>query len=172
METVSLFRYGSGEENRTPIRGFRDHCLAIRRHPNATYILLFMYITMPNNIVIHAYNLLRHTAKDAGLTKRSSKWEGVEKHFLESNPACSVCQSKVRLNVHHKKPFHLFPQLELDPTNLVTLCMSKQECHLLIGHGDNFKAFNPHIEEDIKTLQQDISKFDQVAAKAKADRLF
>jgi 5-methylcytosine-specific restriction endonuclease McrA len=59
----------------------------------------------------------------------------------------------VNLNVHHKKPFHLFPQLELEPTNLITLCMeSGKDCHIKLGHGDNFKAYNPNVEEDVNAV--------------------
>jgi hypothetical protein len=31
---TAIFETGSGEESRTPIRGFRDRCPAIGRHPN------------------------------------------------------------------------------------------------------------------------------------------
>ncbi len=47
---------------------------------------------------------------------------------------------------HHVKPFHLFPNLELDHENLVTLCESKKygvNCHLWFGHLGNFKLYNP-----------------------------
>ncbi len=123
-------------------------------------------------LVVHAYNLFRHATKDIGLpVKRSSAWPKVEKEHLASNPACAICNSTTRLNVHHKMPFHLKPELELDPNNLITLCMSTRECHLLIGHGDNFKAYNPNVEQDAATLHQDLSKFDESAAQAKANRL-
>ena len=29
--------------------------------------------------------------------------------------------AKKKLNVHHVKPFHLYPQLELDENNLITV---------------------------------------------------
>jgi hypothetical protein len=70
------------------------------------------------------------------------------------------------------KPFHLHPELELDPKNLITLCMSRKECHLQIGHGDDFKAYNPNVETDATTLQKDISKFAAVAEQAKAGRKY
>jgi hypothetical protein len=49
------------------------------------------------------------------------------------------------LQVHHILPFHLNPQLELDPSNLITLCMGKLECHLIIGHGGDYKDYNPSV---------------------------
>jgi 5-methylcytosine-specific restriction protein A len=124
-------------------------------------------------LIKHAYNLLRSQVRDVGIPeKRSSHWPTVQKDFLSKNPVCAICGASDKLNVHHKKPFHLHPELELDETNLITLCMSAKECHLMIGHGDNFKAYNPNIEPDAVTLHKDISKFNLVAAEAKTNRLF
>lgn len=78
---------------------------------------------------------------------RSPQWSTLRKNFLRENPKCKACGSTVSLQVHHVRPFHIDPALELDHTNLITLCMSKNECHLRLGHGDNFKAFNPLIRE-------------------------
>ncbi len=135
-------------------------------------ILLFCYYKMIN-LLIHAYNIVRSKTRDIGLpTKRSSHWPKVEKDFLSKNPTCAICNSTKRLNVHHKQPFHLHQELELDETNLITLCMGDLECHLMIGHGDNFRAYNPNIEADAAYLRQDITKFAEVAATAKANRKF
>lgn len=111
--------------------------------------------------------------KAAGIEKpRSPLWPKVERAYRKLHPVCECCGSKLRLNVHHKKPFHLYPELELEPTNLITLCMDPlKECHLKIGHGDDFKDYNPNVVEDVTELHSDISQFDSVAEKAKADRL-
>jgi hypothetical protein len=42
---------------------------------------------------------------------------------------------------------------------------------LLIGHGDNFKAYNPKIKEDAVYLRQHPQEFESVAARAKETRL-
>jgi 5-methylcytosine-specific restriction enzyme A len=86
-------------------------------------------------------------------SKRSSKWESVRKKHLADHPICEICEGKARLNVHHIKPFHLHPELELEPTNLITLCESNSHginCHLLVGHLGNFKNINPNSVEDSK----------------------
>ena len=120
----------------------------------------------------HNYNLLKDKFKDVGLkVKRSSEWHRVREEFLKENSECAICGTNKNLNVHHKKPFHLYPELELDKNNLVTLCMSKRECHLLIAHGGLFSAYNPHIESDIKILQDDLSNFDEIAKLAKLSRV-
>lgn len=124
-------------------------------------------------LIKSAYNLLRSKVRDVGIkAKRSSHWPTVQKHFLAKHPVCAICNSITNLNVHHKKPFHLHPELELDESNLITLCMSEMACHLMIGHGDNFKAYNPEVVVDVDILHKDIYKFRVVAAKAKTTRVY
>jgi 5-methylcytosine-specific restriction protein A len=91
---------------------------------------------------------------------RSGHWPTVRKQHLALHPVCEVCGGAVKLEVHHIRPFHLHPDLELDPANLVTLCEANKggaNCHLLFGHLGNFKSFNvevttdaPHWSEKIK----------------------
>lgn len=84
---------------------------------------------------------------------RSSKWATVRKRHIEKNPTCAVCGGKDKTEVHHIKPFHKHPELELEPTNLITLCESKSHgvvCHLFVGHLGNYKNSNPEVIEDAK----------------------
>ena len=128
---------------------------------------------MANNLLVRGYNLLRHATRDVGVeAKRSSHWPTVEKHFREAHPTCECCGDTTRLQVHHKQPFHMKPVLELDVSNLISLCMGKHECHLLIGHGDDFKAYNPNVEADAKKLSKILREFTKVAASAKAGRKY
>lgn len=88
------------------------------------------------------------------LSIRSKKWKKVRNAFLKANPVCACCGCDSNLNVHHIKPFYLFPELELEPTNLITLCETNSKginCHLLIGHLGNYRNINPYIYQDIKT---------------------
>ena len=89
--------------------------------------------------------------------KRSKDWPIVREAHLKENPACAVCGGKESVEVHHKKPFHLHPELELEPTNLISLCEAKKygvNCHLLFGHLGNYKTENLHLESDVKTWQK------------------
>jgi 5-methylcytosine-specific restriction endonuclease McrA len=81
-------------------------------------------------------------------TTRSPRWPAARDKYLKKVGKCEACGSTVDLQVHHVKPFHLHPDLELDPTNFISLCMDTNECHLNIGHGDSFKAYNPNVRED------------------------
>ena len=80
--------------------------------------------------------------------KRSGKWPKVEKAHLADHPGCAVCGATKQVNVHHVKPYHLFPELELEAGNLITLCCGEHDHHLLFGHLGDFKAFNPTVRAD------------------------
>ena len=83
-----------------------------------------------------------------GMPARSPQWAGVRKQFLKWNPTCAACGSKENLEVHHVKPFHLFPELELAPENLVVLCENGGNCHLTFGHLKNWKSWNIAVRQD------------------------
>jgi len=51
------------------------------------------------------------------------------------------------MQVHHIKPFKLYPELELDPDNLLTLC-NKTECHQEKGHCGYYRSWNEKVVED------------------------
>jgi len=105
-------------------------------------------------------------------TKRSPHWPTVEHNHIKSNPLCAACGGTEHLNVHHKKPFHLFPELELEPTNLITLCMDgDKDCHIKLGHGGSFKAYNPNVEEDVQKVKENFSLLNEFSIKAKQNRL-
>jgi hypothetical protein len=108
----------------------------------------------------------------AGSTsQRSPKWPHVEKLHLKLEPACACCGSTKHLQVHHKKPFHLFPELELDLNNLITLCEDEKECHLKVGHGGNFKDYNPNVATDAAKVLANQTLFESVAKDAEKNRL-
>lgn len=93
--------------------------------------------------------------------KRSSEWGKVRKEHLKENPVCIICGSSSDLEVHHVIPFSIDKELELAPTNLVTVCRSKQygfNCHLHIAHAGSFKNYNPWILEDIDKVKEIINR--------------
>lgn len=82
---------------------------------------------------------------------RSSQWSTIRKHYLESHPECEACGTREDLNVHHVKPYHTNPELELDISNLITLC---RKHHLEIGHRGNWKDANPYVREDAVRMRK------------------
>lgn len=90
--------------------------------------------------------------------KRSDQWPKTRKAHLKLQPACVVCGDKKDPQVHHVKPFHLHPELELELSNLITLCEGmERNCHRLFGHLDNFKSINVNARRDAKAWSVKIS---------------
>lgn len=79
---------------------------------------------------------------------RSPEWGRVARAFVRAHPACGVCAAKSDLQVHHVKPFHSHPKLELVPANLVVLC---RRCHLFVGHLGNWQSHNPRVRVDVRS---------------------
>lgn len=88
--------------------------------------------------------------KPAG-SKRSKHWRKVRNAYLKNNNRCVLCNGTKSLIVHHIKPFHTHPELELETDNLITLCEAKRygvNCHLLFGHLGNFRRINESVVTD------------------------
>lgn len=81
---------------------------------------------------------------------RSPEWPKVRDEWLKEHSVCEACGGRAYLEVHHKRPFHLHPELELDPKNLITLCEeTSRECHYHFGHNSlSWSCYNPHVEDD------------------------
>lgn len=84
-------------------------------------------------------------------SKRSRKWPDVRRQHLDKHPTCEVCNGNTSLEVHHKEPFHVRPDLELDLKNLITLCSAKKngvDCHLVYGHLGDYRSINKDVVVD------------------------
>lgn len=92
----------------------------------------------------------------AGMPTRSPRWSAVRAAHLKTNPRCAACGTQDKLEVHHVFPFHLHPELELVGSNLVTLCETGGNCHLMIGHLKNWKSYNLAVRKDAEALLQKI----------------
>jgi hypothetical protein len=86
---------------------------------------------------------------------RDSQWPAIRRQHLSVYPTCAACGTPMEPAVHHIQTFHEHPELELDPSNLITLCQLHC-CHLMLGHSGNWRAWNPHVREDAALLLQRI----------------
>jgi hypothetical protein len=107
-------------------------------------------LTTLKRLFVHSSYLLDSFVRDIGAgVDRSPQWKRVEEAHLKKYPTCAACGSKENLYVHHVVPFYLDRMRELEEANLITLCMSfGHHCHLVLGHGHDFRAFNPHVLDD------------------------
>lgn len=87
-------------------------------------------------------------------TSRSSVWVKVRKEHIKNNPTCAACGRNKKIEVHHIKPFHLYPELELDPDNLISLC--DDPCHFIFGHLMNYRSWNINVVDDCKKYHEKI----------------
>lgn len=82
---------------------------------------------------------------------RSPQWRRVRAEWLVTHPRCAACGNARRsqLEVHHRVPFHVDASRELDPTNLITLCVDGPgvHCHLHYGHAGDWRLVNPDVDQ-------------------------
>ena len=96
-----------------------------------------------------------------GYTLRSSNWPTIRKQHIKKHPFCIACNSTKNLEVHHVKPYQLYPELELDPSNLVTLCKTH---HLVFGHLTDYHSWNEAVVEDSNWYLQKVKNKPKVPA--------
>jgi len=84
---------------------------------------------------------------------RSPNWAKVRDKFIDSHPFCECCGGYEDLEVHHIIPFHIDRSLELEESNLITLCRPH---HLLLGHLMSWKSFNRAVRQDADTWRNKI----------------
>jgi DNA-binding transcriptional LysR family regulator len=80
---------------------------------------------------------------------RNPGWPSLSKKLILAHPFCSVCGWTKNLNAHHKLPFHLYPEKEMDPDNIIILgeaCPGGNH-HLWWGHLGNWQSYNADVVE-------------------------
>lgn len=104
--------------------------------------------------------------------ERSTRWPAARRKHIKAFPECAACGSRVGLQAHHVAPFHLAPERELDPTNLLTLCESVGglECHEFFGHGANFRAYVPDVRAIASALRSDPAMLGELRKRARTSR--
>lgn len=102
----------------------------------------------------------RITGKLKKGTRRHKDWKKVRDAFLKKpeNQTCALCGGTAKLEVHHIVPVShpRGKELELDETNLITLCENKKygiHCHLFIGHLGNYRYANDTVRDDCEYLR-------------------
>ena len=110
-------------------------------------------------LALHSVGMAEHPDLRTNGKQRSTHWPKVREAHLHQQPDCQVCGVTKNVTVHHLQPFHLFPSLELDPLNLITLCEGPGvNCHLLFGHLNNFSSYNVDCLEDAEAWREKIEQ--------------
>ena len=127
----------------------------------ASVIFAFCYAIYCDNQEIPPEPIDQQLESIDGMTyegPRASEWVYVRNEFVRRHPRCEACGSGYNLNVHHIKPFHLYPELELVESNFITLC---RDCHYHVGHDPdgpgpakpNWSASNPNVRSDAANMR-------------------
>lgn len=101
------------------------------------------------------WSIFSQTISIFSFSKRSSQWPKIRKKYLEKNPNCAICGSKVKPEVHHIIPVHVDPSKELDESNLITLC--DKYCHFIFGHLMSWHSWNTNILSDAQIFNEKIN---------------
>ncbi len=111
----------------------------------------------PSNFFLETTN--KRIFEDGLLLKgldRDPKWDKLRNTIVDKHPFCSACgcADRKQLIVHHIKPFHLFPKLELVEKNCIVLCERKAfNCHWIFGHcGHSWKHYNPNVRKTVLVI--------------------
>jgi hypothetical protein len=119
--------------------------------------------------LIHVTRVVRSLVRETIKSRtRSPEWPEARNAWIKEHPTCAACGSSKRVQVHHCMPFHADPQLELDPTNFISLCMDEKDCHLLIGHSGKFRLYDPFVKDFAAQALEQPHKFPDIVAQAKA----
>lgn len=90
--------------------------------------------------------------------QRDHRWPAASKAFLIGK-VCAGCGRQDSLATHHVKPFHLFPDLEMEPANWIPLCESPLACHFALGHLGNWSEWCPEVREEAAHRRAVIAKW-------------
>ena len=79
--------------------------------------------------------------------RRSSQWPKLRQKWLTEHPECAACGRRDEtVTPHHIVPVHVDPSMELEESNLISLCEHPTwNCHSKIGHAGNWRDWVPHV---------------------------
>ena len=98
---------------------------------------------------------LDHGMMAAGVP-RSGKWPKVRGEYLQTHPYCEVCGAK-HPDVHHVESYSRRPDLEIEPSNLISLGR-ECGCHELFGHLKRWESENPNCRKDVAEWNKKIQE--------------
>ena len=85
---------------------------------------------------------------------RNSEWIKVRRIFLKTHRQCEFCGSRKR-DAHHILPAWKYPEVELEPDNLMALC---KQCHFVFGHLFNWKKYNIFLKQDLEIWRKKVKE--------------
>lgn len=145
-------RYDPGDYQQVCVNCSKEYCIKCdgkQNHCKKCFNVSFITIPTPcHHVVRKEFQIYRPDAELLIANPRSGQWPKARADWLVLHPLCRACGTNKFITVHHKKPYHKFRELELDPRNFVTLCESpSHNCHLIWGHLLNWLLWNELVEK-------------------------
>lgn len=88
--------------------------------------------------------------KDAPPSKYGKRWKKFRDLIVTRDGKCLLCNSKTDLSVHHIKSWKEFPELRLEPSNVITLCKT---CHAVIHWSPKEKMYNEYFKKMVSKME-------------------
>lgn len=96
----------------------------------------------PGRTVVRLRAALHAREPLASILHAEYRWRKTRNAYIAEHGECAMCKAAKDLEVHHVRPWHLYPELRYAFENLITLCDC---CHFRFGHGRNWKKWNPDV---------------------------
>ena len=92
--------------------------------------------------------VVRNVAFSLANVRRLPEVRSAMRRHRKKHPRCAWCgRDDGGLAVHHIRPVKFFPYLASQPENLLTLCHSSRDCHLVVGHMGSWHTWNRYVTE-------------------------
>lgn len=120
--------------------------------PRRTYLLACLPLVLAVALLCK-WQVTRLDAAD-----RSSLWPSARALHLRLEPQCAGCGAEKELEVHHVMQFNAHPELELEQTNMITLCRAHGTgCHWHLGHGGkNWRDGWPDVRKELGGISNSV----------------
>lgn len=89
------------------------------------------------------------------LSKRGWDVNKACRDHVKKEPACQWCGRTDQPQAHHVLPVWYDASKAADPSNFITLCGTRRQCHFIVGHnGDFARRFVPNVRELCQARQR------------------
>lgn len=78
------------------------------------------------------------------------QWHRESRLWLVDHPCAVTGETGDGVEVHHIRPYHLFPELEMDPANWIAL---RRDWHFYLGHFGDWVLWNPDVAQDAARIR-------------------
>lgn len=87
------------------------------------------------------FSFIKHVVRNKAFTIKKARrlyaTRKAMKAYAEAHPRCAWCGRDKDVDVHHRVPISVNPDLAGNPDNMISLCADR--CHLYVGHNGDYR---------------------------------